>query len=137
MMIDVDFFKNINDTYGHLIGDRVLRKVSSCIRETVRSYDLVARYGGEEFVVLVSDSGDDTALRLAERIRAYVEANPYRHGEHTVAATFSIGVASNRGLDSFEDLLRRADEAMYRAKRSGRNRVVPYEYPNSETGKIC
>jgi diguanylate cyclase (GGDEF)-like protein len=126
MMMDLDFFKKINDTYGHLAGDAVLRNVSACIKESVRSYDLVARYGGEEFVVMISDSDEDTALRLAERIRIYVADNPCLYEEHTLSITFSIGVASSTDTDSFEVLLRYADEAMYAAKKNGRNRVVSY-----------
>jgi diguanylate cyclase (GGDEF)-like protein len=126
MMMDLDFFKNINDTYGHLAGDEVLRGVSANIKEVVRSYDLVARYGGEEFVVMISDSDDETALRLAERIRNHVEDNPCRYEGHTLPITFSIGLASNREADSFESLLRYADDALYAAKKSGRNRVVRY-----------
>jgi diguanylate cyclase (GGDEF)-like protein len=126
MMLDLDFFKNVNDTYGHLAGDAVLRNVSVCIKEVVRSYDLVARYGGEEFVVMISDSDEETAMRLAERIRVYVESHPCRYEEHNLSVTFSIGVASGVDADSFEALLRHADEAMYAAKKGGRNRVVPY-----------
>jgi diguanylate cyclase (GGDEF)-like protein len=129
MMLDLDFFKNVNDTYGHLAGDAVLRNVSVCIKESVRSYDLVARYGGEEFVVMISDSDEETAMRLAERIRAYVENNPCRYEEHSLPITFSIGVASCAEADSFETLLRYADDALYIAKRNGKNRVVSYRNP--------
>ncbi|MDR2355100.1 MAG: diguanylate cyclase [Clostridiales Family XIII bacterium] len=123
MMMDLDFFKNINDTYGHPAGDAVLRNVSACIKETVRSYDLVTRYGGEEFVVMITDSDEDTALRLAERIRTRVEGNPCRYEDKILPITFSIGIASGKEVDSFETLLRYADDAMYAAKRKGRNRV--------------
>jgi diguanylate cyclase (GGDEF)-like protein len=126
MMLDLDFFKNVNDTYGHIAGDAVLRKVSVCIKEIVRSYDLVARYGGEEFVVMISDSDGETAMRLAERIRSHVEKNPCRYEDHLLPITFSIGVASDKDADSFETLLRHADDAMYEAKKNGRNRVVAY-----------
>jgi diguanylate cyclase (GGDEF)-like protein len=136
MMMDLDFFKNVNDTYGHLAGDAVLRNVSACIREIVRSYDLIARYGGEEFVVMISDSDGETALRLAERIRIYVESTSCQYEEHTLAITFSIGVASCADAASFEELLRHADEAMYRAKANGRNRVVAYGGPDWEGKQI-
>jgi diguanylate cyclase (GGDEF)-like protein len=124
MMLDLDFFKRVNDTHGHLAGDAVLRKVAVCIKEIVRSYDLVARYGGEEFVVMISDADEETALRLAERIRAHVEENSCLYDGRRLPITFSIGVASGEGVDSFETLLRYADDAMYAAKESGRNRVV-------------
>jgi diguanylate cyclase (GGDEF)-like protein len=126
MMMDLDFFKNINDTHGHLAGDAVLRNVSACIKEIVRSYDLVTRYGGEEFVVMITDSDENTALRLAERIRAHVEGNPSRYEDQILPITFSIGVASGEEADSFETLLRYADDAMYAAKKNGRNRVEVY-----------
>jgi diguanylate cyclase (GGDEF)-like protein len=126
MMLDLDFFKSVNDTHGHLAGDAVLRNVSACIKKIVRSYDLVARYGGEEFVVMIADSDEDTALRLAERIRAHVEESPCLYEGKSLPITFSIGVASAEGADSFETLLRYADDAMYVAKKNGRNRVVPH-----------
>jgi diguanylate cyclase (GGDEF)-like protein len=126
MMLDLDFFKNINDTHGHMAGDAVLRNVSVCIKECVRSYDLVARYGGEEFVVMISDSDEETALRLAERIRCYVADNPCLYEEGSLPITFSIGVASCAEADSFDTLLRYADEAMYAAKRNGKNQVMSY-----------
>jgi diguanylate cyclase (GGDEF)-like protein len=133
MMLDLDFFKSVNDTYGHLAGDAVLRKVSLCIKEIVRSYDLVARYGGEEFVVMISDSDEETALRLAERIRAHVEENPCCYEGQSLSITFSIGVASDEEADSFETLLRHADDAMYDAKRNGRNRVVSYRGESADS----
>jgi diguanylate cyclase (GGDEF)-like protein len=126
MMLDLDFFKNVNDSYGHLAGDTVLRNVSACIKEIVRSYDLVARYGGEEFVVMISDSDEDTALRLAERIRAHVEKSPCPYDNHLLSITFSVGVASSKDASSFESLLRHADDAMYDAKKNGRNQVMLY-----------
>jgi diguanylate cyclase (GGDEF)-like protein len=127
MMMDLDFFKNINDTYGHPAGDEVLKNVSANVKEIVRSYDLVARYGGEEFVVMISDSDDETAMRLAERIRVHVADNPCRYEGRTLPITFSIGLASNREADSFETLLRYADDAMYAAKKNGRNQVAAYK----------
>jgi diguanylate cyclase (GGDEF)-like protein len=127
MMLDLDFFKRVNDTHGHLAGDAVLRTVAVCIKEIVRSYDLVARYGGEEFVVMISDADEETALRLAERIRAHVEENACLYDGRRLPITFSIGVASGEGTDSFETLLRYADDAMYAAKEGGRNRVVLHD----------
>jgi diguanylate cyclase (GGDEF)-like protein len=136
MMMDLDFFKDINDTYGHLAGDEVLKDVSACIKEIVRSYDLVARYGGEEFVVMISDSDDETAMRLAERIRTYVEGSSCDYEGHALKITFSIGVASCAEASSFEELLRYSDEAMYTAKRNGKNMVVSYNDPNRESKRI-
>ena len=119
-MIDVDHFKQVNDTLGHSAGDAVLRTVADALRGTVRAYDLVARYGGEEFVVLFPGIHIDEAAVIAERIRAAVPA-------HTAPtpATISIGLAEfDAGLDDVEGLLRRADEALYQAKGRGRDRVV-------------
>jgi diguanylate cyclase (GGDEF)-like protein len=130
MMMDLDFFKNINDTYGHLAGDEVLKTVSAGIKEIVRSYDLVARYGGEEFVVMISDSDDETAMRLAERIRIHVRDNSCCYEGTTLKITFSIGVASCAEAESFEELLRHSDEAMYAAKNKGKNRVESYNDPD-------
>jgi diguanylate cyclase (GGDEF)-like protein len=136
MMMDLDAFKNVNDTYGHLAGDEVLKNVSACIKETVRSYDLVARYGGEEFVVMISDSDDETALRLAERIRVHVGESSCEYEGLTLKITFSIGVASCAEAESFEELLRHSDEAMYTAKNKGKNRVESYNDPDWESKRI-
>jgi diguanylate cyclase (GGDEF)-like protein len=127
MIFDLDFFKKVNDTYGHLAGDEVLRTVAKRVSDTVRSYDLLARYGGEEFVILLdvgSGTTDDIALILAERIRTAVAANPCVYEGVEIPVTLSIGVASNEGVDTLEDLLKEADRAMYHAKETGRNRVV-------------
>jgi diguanylate cyclase (GGDEF)-like protein len=119
-MIDVDHFKQVNDSLGHASGDRVLIKVATALRATVRPYDLVARYGGEEFVVLLPGIGLDAAVRVAERMRTAVPAVTA-----PTPMTISIGVAQfDVAVDDVEGLLRRADEALYQAKDRGRDRVV-------------
>ncbi|GIV19936.1 MAG: hypothetical protein KatS3mg023_1687 [Armatimonadota bacterium] len=119
MLIDVDHFKQYNDTYGHLQGDTVLREVARLITENVRAYDFVARYGGEEFAVVLPDTQSETALQVAERIRQIIAQHPFPNR----AMTVSIGVARWRaGLDS-NRLIEQADGALYEAKRLGRNRV--------------
>ncbi len=128
-LIDIDHFKAVNDTHGHLVGDVVLRAVSDVLREQLRGYDVVGRFGGEEFVVLLPQTGEADALSIAERLRAHVAALsiPVQDGarsEASVRLTISIGVAS---LDAFggevTDLLNAADAALYVAKQAGRNKT--------------
>lgn len=126
LMLDLDHFKRINDTYGHLAGDDVLKSFATLVRNCLRKEDLLARYGGEEFVVLLPGSSQAAAAALAERIREQVAALPMEANGHRARVTVSIGSASEKGdtLPSLEAMLGRADEALYQAKREGRNRVV-------------
>jgi two-component system, cell cycle response regulator len=127
ILLDIDFFKKVNDTYGHLVGDDVLRATADVLRSTIRTEDLLARYGGEEFVVLVRGTELGKSVQLAERLRATIEARPVEADGHTIARTISAGVASLEccGEDrSVKALLGLADDRLYRAKESGRNRVV-------------
>ena len=127
MMIDIDHFKKINDSFGHPIGDEVLREFAVRLASNVRAIDLPCRYGGEEFTVIMPDTKLEDAQRIAERIRLHVAGSPFRvaHGEEQLTVTISIGVASTCGEgDSPEALLKRADEAVYEAKAAGRNKVV-------------
>jgi diguanylate cyclase (GGDEF)-like protein len=119
MLIDVDHFKQYNDTYGHPQGDMVLREVARLITENVRAYDFVARYGGEEFAVVLPDTESETALQVAERIRRVVAQHPFPNR----ALTVSIGVASWHTGAAPSRLIEEADSALYEAKRLGRNRV--------------
>ncbi len=126
MMIDLDHFKRVNDQYGHLVGDDVLRDVAAILRNAVRTVDVVARYGGEEFVVVLPETAAVGAQAFAERLREKIEAQDFSaHPHGTFHVTCSIGMASYPGqhIESGEDLLARADEALYRAKADGRNRV--------------
>ena len=120
-MIDVDHFKAVNDRFGHADGDRVLKRISDVLGATVRRTDVVARYGGEEFVVILSDSPLDVGLAWAERARTAIEAPEVDDGG--IRVTASGGVAQRRDGESFDDLLARADSALYEAKADGRNRV--------------
>jgi diguanylate cyclase (GGDEF)-like protein len=121
---DLDHFKSVNDTYGHLAGDAVLKEASQRISAAVRSYDSVGRYGGEEFLVILSSCEDDgDMLKQAERIRSTVCAGPVISSEGEIPVTLSLGVASSSEYQEVEDILRAADAALYRAKRAGRNRV--------------
>ncbi len=126
LLLDLDHFKLVNDTYGHLAGDDVLFGVATQLQRAVRSVDLVARYGGEEFVIILPETGKQGAVAFAERIRDKVAAHRYViAGGQEIHVTASIGVATypSPGLDSVEDLFRAADAALYRAKGSGRNLV--------------
>ena len=125
LTLDVDFFKSVNDTYGHDAGDRVLQEMAGRLRASIRSIDLACRTGGEEFVVVLPGTDLQTAERVGERVRKMVAAKPFlaAPGCH-LSITVSLGVASLPSVDErAEDLLKRADQALYRAKREGRNRV--------------
>jgi len=125
LMIDLDYFKNVNDTYGHLVGDVVLREIASRIETSVREIDLVARYGGEEFAVALPEVDPELAIQVAERIRETVESEPIQAYDELVSATVSIGIALCPDEAKTRDaLVEQADQAMYQAKNSGRNRTV-------------
>ncbi len=120
LMLDIDHFKQINDTYGHLIGDAVLAELAAIIRRSTREADVAARYGGEEFAVIVEETPLEGAMRLAGRIRAAVERAAF---PNHLRLTVSIGVACTDDADRFDDLFRAADGALYQAKHQGRNQV--------------
>jgi two-component system cell cycle response regulator len=127
LIVDVDHFKEVNDTYGHAAGDDVLRQFSDRIASSIRSVDLACRYGGEEFVVVLSDTDPALACSIGERLRRAVEKKYFAIGHPVteIPVTVSIGVTtSTGGDDNSVQILRRADEALYRAKREGRNRVI-------------
>ena len=127
IMVDIDNFKQVNDTYGHLQGDKVLRMVGRVLRFESRGVDEPARYGGEEFTVALPETGLEGALDLAERVRARIESEqvPRAGGGGAVSITVSIGVASMPGVaDGGEKLIAAADAALYEAKRGGKNRVA-------------
>jgi diguanylate cyclase (GGDEF)-like protein len=123
LMMDLDNFKDVNDEYGHPVGDEVLKSVAHTLSGTLREYDIAGRYGGEEFVVVSVEAGIDDLVKLAERIRARIESVVHCKAP-AIRITISIGVASLDGKDTPEILLKRADDAMYRAKQEGRNRTV-------------
>jgi two-component system cell cycle response regulator len=125
LMIDLDHFKRVNDTMGHLAGDDVLREIAAMLVESVRSVDLVARFGGEEFVVVLPETALAGAVRFAERTTERIESRTFVTSHGGAHLTSSIGVASfpAPGVDSAVDLFARADEALYRAKAAGRNKV--------------
>lgn len=133
LMIDVDHFKSVNDTYGHQAGDQVLQSVAVQVGSTLRAEDICARWGGEEFAVLVRDTSPADAMIIAERVRALVAASHVEWAGQCIRTTVSVGMACSLGLDASEDahvLLGRADEALYEAKRGGRNRVCIHGLPH-------
>ena len=124
LMVDVDRFKQVNDTYGHDAGDAVLKAVGAGMRTVVRGGEIAGRWGGEEFLVLLPDTSAADAARVAERLRAAIEARPVDVRGTSVTVTASIGVAASASAEAAE-LVGRADDALYRAKAAGRNRVEP------------
>jgi diguanylate cyclase (GGDEF)-like protein len=126
LLLDLDHFKRINDTYGHQTGDQVLREMSKILRETVRATDYVARYGGEEFVIILPHTEEPQAWVLAERLRLKIAKMRFRHENRFFNATSSIGIATLRpgSLNAHQDLVQDADRALYLAKANGRNMVI-------------
>jgi len=124
IMFDVDHFKSVNDTYGHLFGDEVLKSIAARVKDMIRPYDLFGRYGGEEFIMLVSDISKEDVINHADRIRLTINGSPmtYEGTELTVSASF--GVAPLAAADELIGVVKLADEALYKAKRDGRDRVV-------------
>lgn len=126
-MVDLDNFKHVNDTYGHLIGDRVLRTAAERMVEAVRPYDAVGRYGGEEFLIVLTERDPARVAAIAERVRSNIARRPVSIERRAIPISVSVGVACSDGQGGQQDLrglLQRADEALYRAKRGGRNQVV-------------
>jgi diguanylate cyclase (GGDEF)-like protein len=124
LMADLDYFKRVNDSYGHLVGDGVLQEVAARILASLRAPDRVGRYGGEEFLIILANTDTKTALQVAERIRARIAASPINTHGQQVSITISVGVTTLRAEDDFHAVLKRADEALYHAKGEGRDRVV-------------
>jgi len=129
ILLDLDFFKKVNDTYGHLGGDAALVHVSRVFAKGLRTEDLLSRYGGEEFVILLRGIPVERAVAVAERLRQSLETQPVVHGETTFTITASFGCASLVccGASSTEALIEAADRRLYRAKEEGRNRVIASE----------
>ena len=126
MMIDIDHFKNINDKYGHQVGDEVLTEIARMLKRQCRPYDLVVRYGGEEFVVMLESLSHGSGVSTAQRIRQSIVDNPIKLGQRELRVTVSIGVIESCHLGDLDSTLRKADAALYQAKESGRNRIVTH-----------
>jgi len=124
MLLDIDFFKKVNDTYGHIIGDEILKHLVKNVRINLRKSDLFGRYGGEEFVILLPNSDSKSAQTVAENIRQHIEQTPFQSDTKKIYITISIGYSSLKDEDTtISDIITRADQALYKAKRNGRNRV--------------
>lgn len=137
LVMDIDHFKKINDTYGHDVGDLILKTFANVLRGTVRKSDICARFGGEEFVVLLPNTDLEGAKVLAERIRTATAKNLVEHGSIVIVFTVSIGISQYRkGMQNIDELIKEADIALYRAKEGGRNRVevfIPDETAEAQT----
>jgi len=127
LVLDIDYFKAVNDTHGHDAGDDVLREFALRIRKSIRGIDLACRYGGEEFVVVMPETDLAVATMVAERLRRRIATEPFpiQEGAGSVEVTISVGISALGPNDDAGNILKRADRALYRAKRDGRNRVVP------------
>jgi diguanylate cyclase (GGDEF)-like protein len=127
-VVDVDFFKKVNDSYGHLVGDEVLRHVAYQLRDNVRHPDMVGRYGGEEFLILLPNTDSKEGAEQAARLCKCVREAQFPVGGQNLKVTVSIGVAQFQpGVDTWDSLLNRADTAMYEAKKKGRDRSCVME----------
>ena len=124
-MMDLDYFKKINDNYGHQAGDLVLRELAQCIEAVFKSSDIIGRIGGEEFAVVTQDTDINLAFLIAESFRKKLCSRKIRYENECIQVTVSIGIASlNSEIKYFDDLIRLADQALYKAKDQGRNRTV-------------
>jgi diguanylate cyclase (GGDEF)-like protein len=125
VMVDIDFFKKVNDTFGHTEGDQVLTKISSLLKNSVRKKDTVARYGGEEFILILPGARLEESFVIAERIRRLVENTLFEVGKAQLNLTVSMGISNfpSHQAKSKEELTKMADQALYDAKRGGRNKV--------------
>jgi diguanylate cyclase (GGDEF)-like protein len=126
IMGDIDNFKHANDTYGHPAGDIILKEVADIIQSKCRQIDVVGRYGGEEFIVMLSGAKGKDASDVGEKIRAAVEAKKFKFGDVTYSTTISLGVVQYSDEKNKDELVARADKALYEAKKTGKNKVVIY-----------
>jgi len=127
LLIDIDYFKTVNDVHGHLVGDEVLRHMAKIATDVLRTGDVLGRYGGEEFIVFMPNTNESEAVILAERVRSAIENRPYLNGKLSVPITVSIGVTDSvRAGYDFKGLVATADSTLYAAKNSGRNKVMRF-----------
>ncbi|MDX9714423.1 MAG: diguanylate cyclase [Dissulfurispiraceae bacterium] len=124
IMIDIDYFKKVNDTYGHMFGDIVLVRMAQIIQENLRGYDVLARYGGEEFIIVCPDSGADDAKSVAVRVHERVKQELITDGKNSTSITISAGITERISDDTIDTFLSRVDTALYQAKNTGRDRIV-------------
>jgi diguanylate cyclase len=134
--IDIDHFKNVNDAYGHIVGDVVLQKVSSLIKNNLRSIDIISRYGGEEFVVILPFCNEEDARQIMERIRYTTETHPIVVEDLNINITLSVGIATSPVIEA-KKLLEEADSALYAAKENGRNQVESAKKANIVSSMVA
>ncbi len=134
IMMDVDNFKRVNDEYGHDVGDMVLKKLAEVIKNSVRASDIAARFGGEEFIIALPKTDEEGAVLVAERIRQEFKKSKVVVDSLEVRTTVSVGVSTYRGDQTLDQLIKEADEALYRAKKTGKDKVVTYTEIAQETG---
>jgi diguanylate cyclase (GGDEF)-like protein len=127
-LMDIDYFKNLNDTYGHLCGDYVLKTVAQLLKSNVRATDLVARYGGDELAVMLIETNTKSALEVAEKLKQAVASHAFQWQTQKLSVNVSIGLASApaQGVQDASDLVNGADRALYQAKKAGRNAVIVF-----------
>ena len=133
-LIDIDFFKRVNDEHGHDCGDFILKEVVKDIASTVRANDVLGRWGGEEFLLVLPATSREQAAKLAERVRLAIEERVYEYGGKSISATITIGLSVAEGGDGRARAVKRADLALYRGKRQGRNRVAHFDTATDGTG---
>jgi len=124
IMLDIDYFKKVNDTYGHIAGDEVLKNFTSIISNNLRKSDIFGRVGGEEFAIIFHNADKNTALQLAEKIRKKINNNSAKFHDKIINITVSLGVAVLKDEDTLDSLFNKADEALYASKQNGRNQVT-------------
>ena len=124
LFIDIDHFKNVNDTYGHNIGDEILKIISSTVDANLREGDMIGRWGGEEFISIIKSSDRDKLLEIAERLRILCASSTYKDKKHTINVTVSIGGTLYKKGESIKEMIERADQNMYQSKETGRNKVT-------------
>jgi diguanylate cyclase (GGDEF)-like protein len=134
IMFDIDHFKQINDTYGHVTGDKLLIALANRCRNALRATDILSRYGGDECILILPETGITEARHVAERLRMNIASAPFETDGHTLTITISLGIATlGANCTSLDELIRHCDEALYRAKRAGRNRIEMGQGELSET----
>ena len=126
MLADIDHFKKINDNFGHPVGDLVIKKVAMILKKHFRESDLVARWGGEEFLILIKEISLDSLKIKSEKLRADVEKNHFAGLDKDLKVTISMGLAEFQEFDTIDDIVKKADDALYMAKNTGRNKFVIY-----------
>jgi diguanylate cyclase (GGDEF)-like protein len=130
LMIDIDYFKKVNDEFGHLLGDVVLQKLSDTVKKNIRKEDTFARFGGEEFILILTNSNEQQAFTKAEQLRTIIRDTPF---EKVNNITVSIGVSQYKENMGFQDILKYSDDALYHAKEEGRDRVCVHSNIKKDT----